>query len=241
MYERSAQLYDAIYRSIGKDYQDEAEQLHEVISREKQSSGDRLLDVACGTGLHLQHLKRLYQVEGLGHSPSMLDVARQRCPDIRLHHDDMSKFDLGEQFDVVTCLFSSIGYVRNAEDLNNTVANLTRHLVPGGILIIEPWLSPEVYRTGLPFLTVVDDPELKIARLNVSRLKGIMAVVDFHYLVATTDDIEHFSEYHELALFTHEEYLESFRAAGLEVGHQKEGLMGRGIYYGVRPLGGGGK
>ena len=53
-----------------------------------------------------------------------------------------------------------------------------------------------------PFLTVVDEPDLKIARLNVSRQKGILAIVHFHYLVATTEDIEHFTEFHELALFT---------------------------------------
>jgi ubiquinone/menaquinone biosynthesis C-methylase UbiE len=238
MYERSAKLYDAIYRSIGKDYEHEAAELHTIISRHKRSAGNRLLDVACGTGLHLQHLKELYRVQGLDRSPGMLDVARERCPEIRFHHADMTNFDLGEQFDVVTCLFSSIGYMRNPEELQGTLANMARHLVPGGILIVEPWLHPETYKPGRPFLATVDEPELKIARLNVSRQKGIMAVVHFHYLVATTEDIEHFTEYHELALFNHEEYLQAFQAAGLDTAFQPEGLMGRGVYYGVRPPGG---
>lgn len=236
MYERSAKLYDAIYRSIGKNYENEADELHALVSREKLSGGNRLLDVACGTGLHLEHLRERYEVEGLDHSPEMLDVARQRCPNLRLHHADMTRFDLGEQFDVVTCLFSSIGYVRSLEQLRQTIATLARHLVAGGILIVEPWLHPETYKTGLPFLTTVDEPDLKIARLNISRRKGIMAIIDFHYLVATSEQIEHFTEYHELALFTREEYLAAFTDAGLVAGVQEEGLMGRGVIYGVKPL-----
>lgn len=40
-------------------------------------------------------------------------------------------------------------------------------------------------------------------------------------------------EPHEIALFTTEEQLEAFREAGLEVEHDPEGLMGRGLYVGT--------
>ena len=36
-------------------------------------------------------------------------------------------------------------------------------------------------------------------------------------------------------LWTHEEHLEAFRDAGLEVSFDSEGLMGRGLYLGVKP------
>jgi ubiquinone/menaquinone biosynthesis C-methylase UbiE len=237
MYEESARLYDAIYRAIGKDYVRETEEIQEIVNRDKLSDGNRLLDVACGTGLHLKQLKEVYQVEGLDRSPGMLDIARQRCPDVRFHHADMISFDLGSKFDVVTCLFSSIGYMKSVDELRRALTSFARHLVPGGVVIVEPWLHPDVYRSGRPFITVVDEPELKIARLNVSKQKGRLALLRFHYLVATTEDVEHFTEYHELGLFSHEEYLEAFRAAGLEPRYQEEGLMGRGIYSGVLPRG----
>jgi hypothetical protein len=57
----------------------------------------------------------------------------------------------------------------------------------------------------------------------------------FHYLVATPDGVEHFTEDHVVGMFRHEQYVEAFRAAGLEVDHDPEGLMGRGLYVGVRP------
>ena len=60
-----------------------------------------------------------------------------------------------------------------------------------------------------------------------------VAVLLFHYLVGTPQGVEHFTERHELALFSHEEYLAAFRAAGLEVVYDEEGLMGRGLYIGI--------
>ncbi|MDQ3459530.1 MAG: hypothetical protein M3498_09575 [Deinococcota bacterium] len=43
------------------------------------------------------------------------------------------------------------------------------------------------------------------------------------------------SELHELGLFSHEDYLRAFHEAGLEVRHDPEGLMGRGLSLGRRP------
>ena len=54
----------------------------------------------------------------------------------------MTAFDLGCRFDVVTCLFSSIGYVGTVERLDQAIATMAAHLEPGGTLIVEPWLSP---------------------------------------------------------------------------------------------------
>ena len=52
MFSKSARLYDAIYLNMGKDYAAEAIKVHGVIQQHKQTSGNLLLDVACGTGLH---------------------------------------------------------------------------------------------------------------------------------------------------------------------------------------------
>jgi len=54
-----------------------------------------------------------------------------------------------------------------------------------------------------------------------------------HHLVATPNRVEHFVERLELGLFTHYEYLDAFRRAGLETSYDSEGLMGRGLYIGT--------
>jgi SAM-dependent methyltransferase len=229
VFRRSARLYDAVYASI-RDYPREAAELDRLI-QERRPGARTLLDIACGTGAHLEHLTG-YEVEGLDLDPEMLGVARERLPNVPLHEGDMADFDLGKRFDAVVCMFSSIGYVRTAERLRSAVSSMARHLEPGGVLVVEPWLSPEVWVDRHVGAVFVDQPELKIARMNVGEREGNLSIFEFEYLVGTPNGLERFNERHELGLFTVEQYLEAFRAAGLEVDHDPEGPMGRGLYIG---------
>jgi ubiquinone/menaquinone biosynthesis C-methylase UbiE len=233
VFSRSARLYDAIYASI-RDYPREAAELDRLI--QARNPGARtLLDVACGTGAHLEHLAERYEVEGLDADSEMLEIARERLPTVGFHEGDMADFDLGRRFDAVTCMFSSIGYVKTEERLRSAAAAMARHLEQGGVLLVEPWLEPDAFIDGHVSGTFVDEPELKIARMGVSDKHGDLSVLNLHYLVATPQGIERFEEPHELGLFTVDQHLEAFRAAGLEVEHDPEGPMGRGLYVATRP------
>ncbi len=236
MYTKTAAYYDAIYAAVGKDYDREAQRVHELIQQRKRSGGNALLDVACGTGGHIGHLRRHYTVEGLDLDPDMLAIARRKHPDVTLHQADMATFDLGRRVDIIVCLFSAIAYTMTIKRLEQTMMNMGRHLRPGGIMIIEPFIKPEDWREPHIGANFVDQPDLKIARMNVSRREGNIAVLDFHFLVGTPGSIEYFTERHDLALFTHDEYLDAFRAAGLDAIYDPAGLIGRGLYIGTRPL-----
>jgi hypothetical protein len=110
-----------------------------------------------------------------------------------------------------------------------------RHVAPGGVLVIEPWFRVGEFVDGHVSARVVDQPALKIARFSVSRIQGRLSIMDMHHLVATPEGIEHFNECHEMALFTHQEYLGALTAAGLEPIYNEQGLTGRGLYVGVKP------
>jgi SAM-dependent methyltransferase len=227
VFSRSARLYDAVYASI-RDYPREAAELDRLI-QELRPGARTLLDVACGTGAHLEHLPG-YEVEGLDLDPEMLAVARERLPNVPFHEGDMADFDLGKRFDAVVCMFSSIGYARTVEGLQSAIAAMARHLQPGGVLVVEPWLTPEVWVDRHVGAVFVDEPSLKIARINLGQREGNVSIFDFEYLVGTPDSIERLTEHHELGLFTVEQYLEAFRAAGLNADHDPEGPIGRGLY-----------
>src|SRR3954454_1703834 len=233
LFSRSARIYDAIYASI-RDYPREAAELDRLI-QERRPGAETLLDVACGTGALLEHIASEYDVEGLALDPEMLAVARQRLPDAAFHEGDMASFDLGKRFDAVVCMFSSIGYAKTEEGLRGAIASMARHLEPAGVLVVEPWLTPDVW--GKPHIgsVFVDEPELKIARMNVAETEGTVSVVEFKYLVGTLEGVEHFSERHELGLFTIEQQVAAFESAGLSVEHDPEGPMGRGLYIGIAP------
>jgi ubiquinone/menaquinone biosynthesis C-methylase UbiE len=235
MFTKSAKFYNALYGSMGKNYVAEAQKVHRIIQLHKKSSGTSLLEVACGTGLHASVLKEHYQVEGLDLDSEMLAVAKEKYPEIVFHQADMADFDLGKGFDAVTCLFSSIGYVKTTARLDQAIQSMTRHLQPGGLLIVEPWFTPEQWKPGRLSALFVNEPELKISRINISEAEGKLSFFVFHYTVGAPDGVEYFTERHELGLFTHEEYLSAFRKAGLETIHDPEGLDGRGLYIGMKP------
>jgi len=81
---------------------------------------------------------------------------------------------------------------------------------------------------------IEDQPNLKISRMNISEVKGTLSFFVFHYTVGTPQGVEHFTERHELRLFTHEEYLGVFQKSALETIHDPKGLDGRGLYIGVK-------
>lgn len=234
MFTKSAAFYDAIYSF--KDYPAETDFVRRLIEAHKQSSGSTLLDVGCGTGQHLQYLQEWYQVEGLDLDDELLRIARERCPGVPFHCANMVDFDLGKQYDVVTSLFSAIGYVVTVERLNSALRHIAAHLLPGGVAIIEPWLTPGQIIPRSIHARFVDLPDLKIARMNASRVEAGVTYLDFHYLVGTPDGVEHFTEEHALGIFDDAQYRAAFTAAGLAVDFETPGLDGRGIYIGVKPL-----
>jgi ubiquinone/menaquinone biosynthesis C-methylase UbiE len=234
MFSKSAQYYDEIYASIDKDYAAEASKAHKIIQKYKRAKGKALLDVACGTGFHAGLLNKYYQVEGVDLDPEMLAVAKQKHPKITFHQGDMTDFDLRRQFDAIVCLFSSIGYVKTKLRLQKAIRNMVKHLLPGGVLLIEPWFTSKQWHSGRAFMTQVNKPDLKIVRMSYSGRKGKISTIEFQYLIGTAKGIEHSAEIHELGLFTHTEYMDAFKAAGLNVTHDPEGLDGRGLYIGTK-------
>ncbi len=233
MFRLSAAHYDALYAF--KDYRKEAGAVARLVLEHRRSRGRRLLDVGCGTGAHLRYLRRRFRVEGLDADPGMLAVARQRLPGTPLHRADMARFDLDRTFDAVVCLFSAIGYLRTPAKLRSAARCMARHLAPGGVLVLEPWLTPARLRPGRVHALFVDRPDLKIARMSVSRVSRGFTILDFHYLVGGPGGVRDFRERHVMRNFTHREYLAALRGAGLDVTYDREGLTGRGLYIGLRP------
>lgn len=233
MYAEMAPYYDRIYSF--KDYAAETAELKRFISCHLPSGRTRLLDVACGTGRHLEFLRGAFAAEGLDQSPELLAQAQARNPEMKFHLGDMRTFDLMSRFDVITCLFSSIGYMTTIDDLHAAIANMARHLTAGGLLIVEPWLTPEAWQPGTVHGLFVDDPELKIARVSTSLAHGKLSVFDLHHLIGTPEKTVHVVEHHEMGLYTRREMDRALERAGLDTFYDQQGLTGRGLHIGVEP------
>lgn len=232
MFTKSARFYDRLYAF--KDYGAAADQLHALVQA-RRPGARTLLDVGCGTGKHLEALHGRYEVAGLDLDAGLLAVARERLPHVPLHEADMAEFDLGRRFDVVTCLFSAIAYVRTLENMRRAVARMVAHLAPGGLLLVEPWFSADTYWTGTITANHVDDPDLKISWMYVSEQRDGVSHLDIHYLVGTPEGVHTFNEVHQMGLFTPDEYAAAMTDAGLAHAYDPRGFFGRGLHLGAAP------
>ena len=233
MISRSAQFYDLLYSD--RDYAGQAERLAAILSRYSHAREASLLDVACGTGMHLHFLRESYRVAGLDINPALLEIARGRNPGVDFYRGDMASFKLDRYFGAITCLGGSVAATRTVQGLNEAISNMAAHLAPGGALAVEPWLERGVYVPGRVGLLSVEQESVTVTRMSVGALEDGVAVLDLHYLVGTQAGIEHFTECWELGLFSDEDYIGAFRAAGLQAFRDESVLQGKPLYVGVKP------
>ncbi len=122
------------YDFICSDRKNDVEILNKLINKHKKSKGNKLLDVACGTGLEDKYLKENFKLTGIDKNKGVLKIAKKRNPEIKYKVGDMRKFKLDEKFDVITS-FDAINYLMNYDDLKKTLKNFSEHLNEGGIII----------------------------------------------------------------------------------------------------------
>ncbi len=234
MYEHSPAAYDALHYERGKDYRQEAEEVVARIRRHRPEA-ESLLDVACGTGMHLASWSRLgFDVEGVELSGQMLAAAAERLPGVPLHQGDMRTFRLGRRFDAVTCLYSAIGYMTTVDDLAAALINMGDHLVDGGVLVVEPWFTPDRWHEGSTHAESTTAGDLGIARVTRSWREGDQSLLEMRYAMASPERTWSFTEVHRMGLFTTEQQLTAFRAAGFDVEYEAPGLIGRGLFVAVK-------
>lgn len=141
-----------------------------------------ILDLACGTGTLAHWWQREHpewEIVGIDRSESMVAHARRsgpgakagapNCP--RFQVADMTRFDLGRRFGVVTCFFDSLNHLTRRSDLVHTLSRVRRALLAEGLFLCdlidedsfaEIFSSPWVIEGGGLF--VAADPSYEVRR-----------------------------------------------------------------------------
>ncbi|WP_407568901.1 class I SAM-dependent DNA methyltransferase [Deinococcus altitudinis] len=130
-----ASVYDAIMADI--EYADWAEFILDY-ARDAGLTPVSALDLACGTGALTAELAELgLKVTGLDFSAEMLAVAQTRLPGLTFVQADLRDFELGERFDLISCVFDSLNNLTRPEDLQLALGRMAAHLNPGGLLAFD--------------------------------------------------------------------------------------------------------
>ncbi len=106
--------------------------------------GQRVLDIACGTGVLAREVARQSGengfVAGLDATPGMLVVAKQLEPSIEWRHGTAESLPYeNDSFDAVVCQFGLMFF----QDRTAALREMLRVLIPGGRMAVAVWESLE--------------------------------------------------------------------------------------------------
>lgn len=101
-----------------------------------------VLDAGCGTGRIARELARRGVVTvGVDIDPEMLATARRKAPDVEWRLADLATVDLGRTFDLAVMAGNVMIFLAPGTE-GEVVANMARHVTPGGLLVAGFQLQP---------------------------------------------------------------------------------------------------
>jgi SAM-dependent methyltransferase len=223
VFHRIADYYDVIYEA--KNYDQESTFVSDVVAMFATIPVHDVLDLGCGTGGHLLRMTRMgWRPTGVDLSERMLDISRRKLQaagfEVPLVQADLRSFDLGTKFDLITCLFSSFGYVTENSGVRSALEHVRRHLKIGGLFVMEFWngaavLSqrPEarVYRYKRDGLTVIRTAQPSLDTINHT------ATIRYDILaVRGSEVVDQLTEEHVVRFFFPQELAFHLEIAGME-------------------------
>jgi SAM-dependent methyltransferase len=146
---RTGQEYDAPYAAraaAGMDVHGEANLVEHLLRSPLNQSQShqpyRVLDAGCGTGrTAIELAQRGIEIVGVDLDAVMLQQARAKAPQLDWRLGDLSVIVLDKSFDLIVMAGNVMIYLTPGTEAA-TVANMARHLKPGGLLVAAFELTP---------------------------------------------------------------------------------------------------
>jgi SAM-dependent methyltransferase len=188
----------------------------------RPEGGERVLDLACGSGRHSLELRRRgFEVVGADISPELLEIARAEAAaqnlDVGFVEADLRELDFEQEFDLVLNLNDgAVGYFETEAENHRTFEVVARALRPGGrnlmqlpnVLYAQEHLPQKSWISGASMVELVEHRWNKRSRY----MEGAMIPVRFGEVLDELKPIEF-----RQRLYTVEELREEASSVGMEV------------------------
>lgn len=157
--------------------------------------GASILDFGCGTGRHALELAEMgFDLTGIDYLDVLIERARKNAtdkgfPQMQFAVADCRDADLGRQFNVVLCLYDVIGTYADDKENARIVANIARHLQPGGVAVLSVMNLELTARRAKHLFSIAKEPN-KLLGLKPSQTMektGDIFDPDFYMLDAETN------------------------------------------------------
>jgi len=128
-------------------YDDEADFVVQVVEAVADGSASTLLELGSGGGNNASHLKHRFTCTLTDLSPEMLELSRSLNPECEHIEGDMRTLRLGGTFDVVF-IHDAVSYLTKEDDVRAAIETAAAHLRPGGVFVITPDATREIFSPG---------------------------------------------------------------------------------------------
>lgn len=191
IYKKLAPIYDAVMKDV--DYDDWSDYIDSLIQYH-HPHGNRLLELACGTGTMALMLEQTndYHIVATDGSADMIHVARDKG--IRANSkitwlvQDMRRLTINDTFDVVYMVFDSLNYLHKPEEILTLLEGVQKHLKPRGVFFADfttPAHSPKIEEM-LNTEQTVDD---RYSYRRISRFDPEKLIHTNHFLIQEYDPV----------------------------------------------------
>ncbi|HET7418623.1 MAG TPA: class I SAM-dependent methyltransferase [Solirubrobacterales bacterium] len=120
-----------------------ASEIKRALTMLRPQGGERILDLACGTGRHsLELVRHGFSVVGVEIGEELVEIARREAAEQGLEAEfiqgDLRELDYEAEFDIVLNLNDgAVGYFESDEENHRTFEVIARALKPGGRNLIQ--------------------------------------------------------------------------------------------------------
>ena len=175
-------------------------EIDRVVNILQPRGGERILDLACGSGRHSLELRRRgFEVVGADISADLIEIARRAAAeaelDVEFVQADLRDLDYDTEFDLVLNLNDgAVGYLESDEENRRTFGVISRALRPGGRNLLQ--LPNVLYarerlpqRSWIPATSMVELVEHRWNK-KAKRLEGRMIPLRFGEVLDDLTGIE---------------------------------------------------
>lgn len=218
-----SQAYDLL--NTGKPYNLEVSFLNNLYQRfsNKKSPPNSVLDLGCGSGMHLAEFPNSTRKYGIDQSEGMLAKAREREMENFLGTlGDVCSTRILKEIDLVYSLFHVLSYQTSDLGLVNFFISIRDHLTTEGIGVVDFWhRAPWDVDPPITRVTKKSDSKTEVIRIstpNFDMMTGVVEIeMDLFFRDKSHLEFSHLVEQHKMRAYTILELSQAALIAGLKV------------------------
>ena len=140
-------IYKDVWRQLIPNGLSEAE-VDFIVEVAGLQQNDSVLDIMCGYGRHALELgNRSMHVTAIDNLPAYIEEIRKKAVaasvPVKAVLSGALEMKLTQVYDAVVCMGNSFAFF-NKEDCESMLKNISAHLKPGGVLVINSWMIAEI-------------------------------------------------------------------------------------------------